>query len=235
MPLTSFARRGFEIGREMKAVVRQGQLISQGQRGMRGVGHARGQGERLVVFVHGFMARGPVFDPMRRRVEALSREDAREVETLDLSYGPLDRFDVVCERAQSIIRAHAKERPVTLVGHSLGGLISRWVVQEMRLKSVDRLITLASPHAGTHAAGIGVSSLLQAIQPGSAILTRLARETDALRDVTCTALVAGRDRMITPPSSSGEFPGAEVIWMDDLGHNEMLFDPRVIELVAKRV
>ena len=230
MPLLRIARKSLEIGREVRAVVRQGQLISQGKRPMRGTGQASGQGERLVVFVHGFMAHGPVFDPMRERVEEL-----REVETLDLGYGPFERFDVVCERAHSIIGEHAKGRPVTLVGHSLGGLVSRWVVQEMGLKSVDRLITLASPHAGTRAAGIAVGPLLRAIQPGSPQLRRLARHTSPLSHVRCIALVAGRDRMITPPSSAGEFPGAEVIWIDDLGHNELLFDPRVIELVAKRV
>jgi hypothetical protein len=49
------------------------------------------------------------------------------------------------------------------------------------------------------------------------------------------AVIAGRDRMISPPDSAGAIEDAVVHRYDDLGHNEALFDPRVVDLVARSV
>jgi triacylglycerol esterase/lipase EstA (alpha/beta hydrolase family) len=125
---------------------------------------------------------------------------------------------------------------VTLVGHSLGGLVARWIVQEVADvgSHVDRLITLASPHAGTTAARIPAGPLVSAIRPRSEVLYRLRTSTAALERVHRVAVVAARDRMITPPSSAAALPGAEVLWLD-VGHNEILFDPGAIAIVQAHV
>lgn len=190
-----------------------------------------GRGERLVVFVHGFMARGPVWGPMRGAVS-----EAHSVETVDLSYGPLERFEDVCARVADVVQRHHAGRPVTLVGHSLGGLMARWVVQEEIARDVrlDRLITLASPHEGTRAARIPAGPLVTAIRPGSAVLRQLESSRGALERVHRVAAVAARDRMVTPPSSAAALPGAEVVWLD-VGHNEILFAPEAISLVRRHV
>jgi hypothetical protein len=99
---------------------------------------------------------------------------------------------------------------------------------------VDRLITLASPHEGTTAARIPAGPLVSAIRPRSAVLETLRKSTRALDRVRCVAVVASRDRMITPPSSAAALPGAEVLWLD-VGHNEILFDPGAIAIVQKHV
>lgn len=221
---------GAEVGRELRAVVRQGRLIARSAPPVEGVGTSHGQGDRLVIFVHGFMARGPVFGPMREEVA-----HAASVETIDVSYGPLERFEAVCERVRGLVADRADGRPVTLVGHSLGGLVSRWVVQELGVGAVDRLITLASPHAGTRTARLFAGPLIDAIRPGSSVLRRLEASRETLGAVRSTAVVAGRDRMVTPPASAASLPGAEVVWLDHLGHNEILFDAHAIDVVKRRV
>jgi pimeloyl-ACP methyl ester carboxylesterase len=228
--MRSLAKHGVDLGRELRAVVRQGHLIARAAPPVEGIGASHGTGDRLVVFVHGFMARGPVFGPMRSEVA-----QAASVETLDVSYGPLERFEAVCERVRALVVERADGRPVTLVGHSLGGLVSRWVVQELGVGAVDRLVTLASPHAGTRTARLFAGPLIDAIRPGSPVLQRLDASREALGAVRSTAVVAGRDRMVTPPASAADLPGAEVVWLDHLGHNEILFDPHAIEIVKRRV
>lgn len=222
---------GTNLARELRAVLRQGRLIATSPGARDGDGTRIGRGERLVVFVHGFMARGAVWGPMRHAVAA-----ARDVETIDLSYGPLERFETVCARVHRVIASHHAERPVTLVGHSLGGLVCRWIVQEdaRTAPHVDRLITLASPHDGTTAARFPAGPLVSAIRPRSAVLSRLRASIDALSRVRRVAVVAERDRMILPVASAAALPGADVFYLD-VGHNEILFDPGAIEIVTREV
>lgn len=211
--------------------MRQGHLIASAPSASDGVGTRIGEGDRLVVFVHGFMARGPVWGPMRHAVAERAR-----VETVDLSYGPLETFEAVCARVRRAIAHHHDSRPVTLVGHSLGGLVSRWVAQEGSpvARSVDRLITLASPHQGTTAARLPAGPLVAAIRPGSPVIAELARTRAELERVHRVAIVAARDRMVTPPASAAALPGAEVVWLD-VGHNEILFDPEATAVVERNV
>jgi len=219
------------LARELRAVVRQGHLIASAPSASDGVGTRIGQGDRLVVFVHGFMARGPVWGPMRHAVA-----DHAQVETVDLSYGPMESFEAVCARVRRAVAHHHAGRPGTSVGHSLGGLIARWMIQadDDVSRHVDRLITLATPHQGTTAARLPAGPLVAAIRPSSPVLLELERSRATLERIQCVALVAAHDRMVTPPASAAALPGAEVVWLD-VGHNEILFAPEATAIVGRSV
>lgn len=47
-----------------------------------------------------------------------------------------------------------RQEPITLVGHSAGGLVARLYVLDPRKQPVNALITIASPHLGTPAANV---------------------------------------------------------------------------------
>ncbi|UJR80276.1 esterase/lipase family protein [Sandaracinus amylolyticus] len=212
-----------QLGREVRAVARQGQLIA----AARNRATPSIPGERVVVFVHGFMAAGPVFDPMRAFVEQRA-----PVGTVDITYGPLERFDRAVDRLASIVDRVAEGRRVDIVGHSLGGIVARWYLQERGgAAHVDRLVTLASPHAGTRAARVAMGplvagSLLEAIRPDSRVIRTLRDGRARASRVIHTAVVAGLDRMVTPPESAASIEDATIHWLHDVGHNEMLFEPR---------
>ncbi len=180
------------------------------------------------LFVHGFMAHGAVFAPLREHVEKSTGRSTSEI-----SYGPLERFERVAERVARAIDDAGAERPIAVVGHSLGGLLLRWAIQELGGSArVDRMITLATPHFGTNAARIGVGPLVTALRPGSDVLLRLEQGRTRAAHVRHVALVAERDRMIRPVASAA-LPGAEVHWLAGLGHNEMLFHPDVFTKVTE--
>lgn len=198
---------------------------------VRGLGRGCGrvQGDRVVVFVHGFLAAGPVFDPMRLHVEKQTG-----LPTIDFTYSPLAGFDRITRGLSvHVERVVPHGATVSVVGHSLGGLVARWWVQEMGgHRRVDRVVTIATPHAGTHNARGKPGSVAAALRPGSPVIERLTRGRPSVT-APHTTIVAGCDRMCTPPESAAQLAGADVHWFDDLGHNEILYDDRVLALVAE--
>lgn len=124
---------------------------------------------------------------------------------------------------------------VNLVGHSLGGIVCRWYVQEMGGDTtVSTAITLASPHAGTLAAFAGPGRTARELRPNSWVMRRLnyrARPTD----VRWIAFYGDTDALIQPMrSGSLDVPAlnARNVLVPGLGHLGMLLDSSVVEQVV---
>jgi len=214
------------LGREARAWAKQGALIARGARRPR---QAPVGAPRVVVFVHGYGAAGPVFEPLRDHVER-----TLAVPTVDFTYRSLSGFSKVArDLADHVDRAAGRHARVDLVGHSLGGLVARWYVQELGgAGRVERVVTLATPHAGTRSARIAPGPMRHALAPDGAIVRRLHRGRRRAGDVAHTALVAGRDLLVTPPASAAAIEDARVRWFEDVGHNGMLFEPAVHDAVV---
>jgi pimeloyl-ACP methyl ester carboxylesterase len=212
--------------REARAVARQGQLIFLRPRRR---ASAEPPGRRVVAFVHGWGAAGAVFEPLRERVE---RE--LSLPTVDFTYRSSWSFERVTAALAERLDPLARDgREIDLVGHSLGGLLSRWWVQEMDgAAGVRRVVTLATPHAGTRSARIAPGPLREALLPGSPVVQRLAAGRARAARIAHTAFVAGADLMVTPPASAAALPGAEVRWFDGVGHNAILFERAVHDAVV---
>lgn len=176
-----------------------------------------------VVYVHGYLAAGPVFEPLADHVAA-----TLGAQPIDLTYLPLHSFFAVSQSVGSVIDALPADARVSLVGHSLGGLVARWYVEELGGASrVDRLVTLATPHGGTPRARIAPGSLGAALRPGSEIIRQLARPTS----VRMVSMAGAADRVV-PVSSARAVEGATFRVFPGLGHNQLLYARRVHDAVA---
>ncbi len=212
------------FGREARALALQGRLIL-GALARRPRALA---GARVAVFVHGYLAAGAVFDPMRAHVEK-----HLGIATLDFTYGPHLPFSRVVEKLASHVERHApRGASVSLVGHSLGGIVARTYLHDHGSARVDRIVTLATPHAGTRPARFAPGSQAATVRPDSSVLERLRRDCADTLHIPHIAVVAGQDRMCYPPESAAALEGAVVHRIDDLTHNEMLYDPRILKLVT---
>jgi len=97
-----------------------------------------------VVFVHGFLGHATNFRVLR---QALADAGARN--TAQFSYGPtLDyqRLAAQLGRTLAEICAATGARRVDVIGHSLGGLAARYLVDSGAGDLVRRLVTLGSPY-----------------------------------------------------------------------------------------
>ena len=124
---------------------------------------------------------------------------------------------------------------VHLVGHSLGGIVCRWYVQEMGGdKRVGTAITLASPHNGTLAAFAGPGRTARELRPDSWVIRRL--NYDAVpSDVRWVAFYGDSDALIQPMRSGcldAPALNARNILVPGMGHLGMLLDSNVVEQVV---
>lgn len=209
-------------------------MLVQGQLIVRGIARRTlpAEGPRVAVFIHGVMAAGPVFDPLRKRVT-----DELGIPTLDFTYSPLSAFPAIIARFRECVDRNApQDAKLILVGHSLGGLVARWYVQELgQAKRVERLVTIATPHAGTTNARFAPLPVAPALRPGSPVVRALAASVDSAKEIPHTTIVAGADRLVAPIVSATSVPYANVRWVPEVGHNEVLFHPRVHDLVIEAI
>lgn len=180
---------------------------------------------RVTYLLHGALAPPSVFWPMRRHLLGKVEGDV-------VIWGWSGSFDVLelAQRFGAFVAATHPDGPVDLVGHSLGGLIARAWAQELGgAPRVQRLVTLAAPHHGTAAAHL----LPQAkdLRPGSDLLRRLDVGASLLSHVRITTVAARGDFMIVP-SHRALLARSDAHHLEEVGHNGLLFSPRVFAIVT---
>lgn len=136
------------------------------------------------------------------------------------------------------IRALTGSEKVHIVGHSLGGVLIRWYVQELGGdRCVDTAITVASPHEGTVAALAAPGPCARDLRPGSRVMRRLAAGARPC-DVSWVALYSNLDLLVQPaPSARLRDPAlrAENVLVKDHGHVGIMTSPVVARAIVERL
>lgn len=186
-----------------------------------------------VVQVHGYFHNRSGFFVLAR---ALRREGFRWVYALN--YNPLGESvqSLAARLARHVedVRRTSGSEHVHLVGHSLGGLVARWYVQEMDGASrVKRCVTVGTPHRGTMAAYLGVGDAATQMRPGSRVLRRLERSLPATK--TGFLNLHGDLDMLIVPSASGilpPLPNVQNRLIRNFGHTSLLLSPELVDAVT---
>ncbi len=138
---------------------------------------------RPVLLIHGWFSYRRTFDVLERRL----RRDGYGVISFDLGgargsfrgRGIDDLADLVRAKVERLYARYPGLGPLTIVGHSKGGLVAAYYVKKLGgWRRTRAVVTLGSAHRGTPLAWLGVPvallarSLVQMI-PGSPLLARL--------------------------------------------------------------
>lgn len=199
-----------------------------------GVPSTRKVHQTPVVLVHGYFHNRSGFDFMSRELRS---RGFRWVH--GMNYNPI-RGDVpdLAERfavsVRDVMEVSGSDR-VHVVGHSLGGVIVRWFVQELGGDEiVDTCVTIGTPHHGTYPAYIGFGPAARDMRPGSPVLRRLEQRFRRFTDVHFVNLYSDLDVLIIPPSSGvlPERPNVHNHLIEDLGHTSLLLSPVLVEQVC---
>lgn len=189
----------------------------------------RRRDQRTLVFVHGLAANRSGFLPLQAYLRLHGHR--RQICVDYRSSGTLERLALHLKRE---IDAAVGGGRIDIVAHSMGGLLARFYVQALGgARRVDRLITLGTPHHGTHAATFLPSTLVRQLMPDGPFIGYL-NSLEPPEQVEMTSVIAGRDVLIQPAESAG-CPFGDVVRFDELGHLELLFRPQVFVEIAQRL
>lgn len=154
-----------------------------------------------IVMVHGIFQRGHSFSPLKKKFEKLG------CECLVPRLSPCDARTGIETLAQQLQReienTWGKDATFHIVAHSMGGLVSRYYLQELGgHEHCQTLITLATPHHGTKAAYFYPGKGAGQMRPNSTFLEQLEASSHRLENVRLLSYRTPLDLIILPSTSS---------------------------------
>jgi pimeloyl-ACP methyl ester carboxylesterase len=191
-------------------------------------------GPRPIIAVHGYAMNRVNFLPLARR---LGRAGLGPIAGFE--YWSLGKVSSAARRLGRFVDRVLDEtgaEEVDLIGHSMGGIVSRYFVAlGGGADRVAKLITIGSPHRGADLSGVGFGRPTKELFPGSAFLERLGA-APIPPSVRVTAIWSRSDALV-PGSRNARLHGhgVEEIVFDDLGHLSLLTSRRVTRAIIERL
>jgi triacylglycerol lipase len=218
--------RSLEVaGREAFALAKQSTLFYRDV--LEVVPQAR-PGDDVVVFVHGLFQTAGVLRPVRQRIALETR-----AETASFSYATGPGVVRIAERLAELMRDLPRDIRIHLVGHSVGGLVVRWYVQELgRDERVVQTISLGTPFSGTTHARYFPTQVGRDIVPNSRLLSRLAAGARAGERVPHLSITATHDSVVP---SGAVLAAGDTLRIHDCGHNGLIYHGAVAREIVRRV
>jgi len=191
-------------------------------------GGSAGRSRGAVVLVHGWGLNGGSFWLLRRR---LLRDGWGPVYCFNYRSRQANVEDAASELKGYVDRVVAvSKRPLTLIGHSLGGLVIRYYARRYAVRGVRRLLTLGTPHHGT----VVARGWLPALAPESTLLATLNAADRTPQQFDVITLYSTFDAVVLPPAHAS-YDGAFNIQLNNVGHNALLTSKRVYGLIAENL
>lgn len=179
-----------------------------------------------VVLVHGILCNRAVWWGFRRRLAA------RGIDAHAVTLEPvLGEIDAMADHLAAQLRD--APGPVVLVGHSLGGLVIRRLLQRAPELRVAGAITIASPHAGSVQAALAFGRAGVSLRRGSPWLRSLAA-TPPPTGVPRVAIGTWHDELVSPPDAC-RWDGAETVMYRGVGHIDLLWRDEVADRVGLEI
>ncbi|MFW5883759.1 MAG: esterase/lipase family protein [Verrucomicrobiota bacterium] len=182
--------------------------------------------QRPVLLVHGIFNTGYIFRKMAPRL----REAGFDARTIDLI--PPDGsagLDALSRQVAAYVEEHFRTRPFALVGFSMGGLVSRAYLQNLKRPESDcrSFVSISTPHQGSLLGYTLRNQGAREMRPGSPWLQRLNGDIRKLEGRPFLSWWTPLDLMILPAWSS-DIPQAERRQFWSWAHPRMLFHSGLI-------
>ncbi|MEM8557868.1 MAG: alpha/beta fold hydrolase [Bacteroidota bacterium] len=184
-----------------------------------------------VVLVHGFLDYPVLLGRMRAHLEARGRTVYVPALASNTGRGGLERLST--HLATYLDATLSPGEPYDLVGLSMGGIVSRYVLQRLGGRDrARRFVSISAPHAGTVWARAPLTHGTAQMRPGSAFLRDLDRDVSTLAPLHPVSIWTPYDLTIVPGRSAVLPVGTSVPIPVPL-HALMARDSRVLRRVAE--
>jgi len=190
------------------------------------------RGRRGVLLVHGFLCNRGLWNPWMRRLRAAGIPFVAV--NLEPIFGSIDSYAGTIEAGVLGLENATGVAPL-IVAHSMGGLAARaWLADEGRSERIHRLVTIATPHAGTRIADRGFGANMGQMRAGGDWLARLSgAEPPALRE-RFVCFWSHCDNIVFP-TRNATLRGADNRHLVATPHVQMAYHPAVFDAVLRLV
>ena len=186
-----------------------------------------------VVLVHGFLDCGRVMEKLARHLTGDGHECL--VPSLKPSDGRKGLPWLARELHGFLEKELTEGERITLIGFSMGTLISRYYLQELEgHRRADAFFSISGPHAGTWTAWFYPGEGVRQMRPGSHFLRELDASVGRLGEMPITCYWTPFDLMILPATSC-KWPRGEEVLIPSLIHRWMVSDRRLHKDLSGRL
>lgn len=190
-------------------------------------------GKRPVVLVHGYFHNLSGYFVLSQKLKKKGWTHIYPI-NLNTYTWTIEAMARELKKNVNTIIKNTRHRKVDIIGHSLGGLVARYYVQELGgFKNVENLITLATPNWGTQLAVFGIGPSARQMEPDAEFIDRLNMNLSTLRKVRFTSIWSPFDSLVIPPTNAILRGAGKNIRIDFVGHIGMLYSDRVFDLICR--
>lgn len=182
-----------------------------------------------ILLIHGYMMRGWTLLYLKKRLE---KDGWNQVYTW--SYTPpfkkISYYAGLLESKVNDILKETSQTKIILIAHSMGGLLARYYIGPLKKKSsVEKLVTIGTPHKGTQLWSFTYSPCGIEMRPKSNFLKKLGLIPATIETLS---IFSSFDEIILPYQSS-RLKGKNVLNKEftNLGHMSLVFSAQVYEEV----
>ncbi len=182
---------------------------------------------RPVLLIHGVLCNRGVWRPWFTRLRACGFGPVRAVD-LEPLLGDIEAHAEIVAQELRDLQRNCQGARVTIIAHSMGGLIARAALRRVGSAVVREIVAIASPHHGTAMARPFPWPAARQMRLDSSWLRALDTVAAAPGGVTIISMYSPQDNLIVP-ARSAILDGAHVLEFAGTGHLGLLGRRRCID------
>jgi triacylglycerol lipase len=176
-----------------------------------------------ILLIHGYQCNRGFWYWLRPHLEAAGWTVATH--SLEPVLADIDSYAAGVEKRIDEVLAETGATQVILIGHSMGGLVSRAYLRRYGGGKVARMISLGSPHRGSRLALLGWGPNGKQMRIGNPWLRALEAVTLPAGSVSIYSV---HDNQVVPQKQCSELPGIRNVAIGGVSHLGMAFSPLVL-------
>jgi len=182
-----------------------------------------------ILFVHGVFHNRSTFAWLIQRLSLEGIRPMKDLNLLTTLFSIEDLAEKIRTEAKQLLKLYGTQK-IHIVGHSLGGMVGRYFVQELGGdEMVATLTTLATPHQGTLLSRFSLLPNLRQLDPESRTIRKL--QGSPLPRQTQIISISGNLDFVMVPKNTYFLPGARNIRLKGVGHAGLLYSRRVHQIL----
>ena len=192
--------------------------------------------KRPIFLIHGLWNNPKLFEKLIKKI----KEDDYQVYRPHLphKYGNTSLRRLARDLDYKIEELVGPEMEIDIVGFSMGGLISRfWLQNYNGFLRTKRFISIGTPHFGTYTAQLIPTFFMPGIaemKRGSKFLSQLNNDLTSLEKVACTSFYTKWDLM-SFPGWQAKLPIGYSSHLPVLTHKELITNSSSLDILAKKI